>query len=105
MSTPSDTMRTATIHGAMPLAKRLILSEAPGSSDVATVGDYSADDGVFKTRVDIRFGGHVPSTWATPKGAVDGHIASGLTKFVIRPAGLFIERVEVSGGDTLLGQL
>ena len=44
------------------------------SADVATVGDYSAEEGVFKTRVDIRFGGHVASTWATPNGAVDGHI-------------------------------
>lgn len=44
------------------------------SADVATVGDYSADAGVFRTRVDIRFGGHVERTWATPNGPVDGHI-------------------------------
>ncbi len=39
MSTPSETMRTATIQGATPLANRLIFSEALGSSDVAMVGE------------------------------------------------------------------
>ena len=36
MSTPSETMRTATIQGGVPCANALIFSEALGSSDVAT---------------------------------------------------------------------
>ena len=39
MSTPSETIRTATIQGAMPSANRLIFSEAAGSSEVVTVGE------------------------------------------------------------------
>ena len=37
MSTPSDTIRTATIQGVSPAAKALIFRDAPGSSEVATV--------------------------------------------------------------------
>ncbi len=37
MSTPSDTMRTATIQGSVPLANRAMRDEAMGSSDTATV--------------------------------------------------------------------
>ncbi|MDQ4090881.1 MAG: hypothetical protein M3163_11365 [Actinomycetota bacterium] len=36
MSTPSATMRTATIHGSALVANREIRFEASGSSDVAT---------------------------------------------------------------------
>lgn len=44
------------------------------ASDVAEVGEYSFDEGPFKSRINIRFGGDMPSTWATPNGPVDGHI-------------------------------
>ena len=36
MSTPSETMRTATIHGSVPAAKREMWFDASGSSEVAT---------------------------------------------------------------------
>ena len=36
MSTPSETMRTATIHGVVESAKRAMRSDAVGSSDVTT---------------------------------------------------------------------
>ena len=36
MSTPSETIRTATSHGSRPDAKLAIVAEAPGSSEVAT---------------------------------------------------------------------
>ncbi len=36
MSTPSDTIRTATIHGSLLSENRAMRSEAPGSSDTAT---------------------------------------------------------------------
>ena len=38
MSTPSDTMRTATIQGVIPAANRAIFSDASGSSLTAMVG-------------------------------------------------------------------
>ena len=37
MSTPSDTMRTATIHGDVLVANLAIFADAAGSSDVTTV--------------------------------------------------------------------
>ena len=36
MSTPSETMRTATSHGSEPTAKSAMRAEACGSSDVTT---------------------------------------------------------------------
>ena len=41
MSTPSDTMRTATIHGWSEVAKRAMRDDAIGSSDVATESRWS----------------------------------------------------------------
>ena len=38
MSTPSLTMRTATIHGSMPAENSAILALQPASSDSTTVG-------------------------------------------------------------------
>lgn len=44
------------------------------AKEVADVGNYEVNGGLFRARVDIRFGGHTESTWATPHGPVDGHI-------------------------------
>lgn len=38
------------------------------------MADMSSSDGVIYSTIDIRFGGGIRSTWATPQGPVDGHI-------------------------------
>jgi nitrite reductase/ring-hydroxylating ferredoxin subunit len=44
------------------------------AADIASIGEFAAEGGVFRARLDLRFGGHAESTWATPTGPVDGHI-------------------------------
>jgi phenylpropionate dioxygenase-like ring-hydroxylating dioxygenase large terminal subunit len=44
------------------------------AAEVANIGDFTADGGVFKAKLDLTFGGHAPTTWATPHGPVDGYI-------------------------------
>jgi 3-ketosteroid 9alpha-monooxygenase subunit A len=44
------------------------------AAEIAEIGEFCAEGGVFKARLDLTFGGHAPSTWATPNGPVDGHI-------------------------------
>lgn len=44
------------------------------ANDVASIGGFEIERGVFKATLDLRFGGHAPSTWATPTGPVDGHV-------------------------------
>jgi nitrite reductase/ring-hydroxylating ferredoxin subunit len=44
------------------------------ANEIPPIGDFAIEDGVFKSRIDLRFGGHTASTWATPTGPVDGHI-------------------------------
>jgi 3-ketosteroid 9alpha-monooxygenase subunit A len=44
------------------------------AADIASIGEFAVDGGVFRARLDLRFGGHAETTWATPRGPVDGHI-------------------------------
>jgi 3-ketosteroid 9alpha-monooxygenase subunit A len=46
------------------------------SNEVADIASYGAAVGVFHSRINIRFGGGVGSTWATPNGPVDGTITN-----------------------------
>jgi phenylpropionate dioxygenase-like ring-hydroxylating dioxygenase large terminal subunit len=44
------------------------------ADEVPALAEYEPHDGVFRGRVAIEFGGHRPTTWATPGGAVQGSI-------------------------------
>jgi 3-ketosteroid 9alpha-monooxygenase subunit A len=44
------------------------------AAEVASLGEFATDGGVFRARLDLRFGGHAEATWATPHGPVDGEI-------------------------------
>jgi 3-ketosteroid 9alpha-monooxygenase subunit A len=43
-------------------------------SDVGSITKISAEGGVFRARLDLRFGGHATTTWATPNGPVDCYL-------------------------------
>ncbi|HVE24751.1 MAG TPA: Rieske 2Fe-2S domain-containing protein [Sporichthya sp.] len=44
------------------------------STEVADIGDFTVENGVFKARINLHYGGHAEKTWATPNGPVDGLI-------------------------------
>lgn len=44
------------------------------ANEVADIADFGVDGALFHAKINIRFGGHAPKTWATPQGPVDGHI-------------------------------
>jgi phenylpropionate dioxygenase-like ring-hydroxylating dioxygenase large terminal subunit len=44
------------------------------AADVAEIADFKIDGGLFSARLDLTFGGHAPTTWATPNGPVEGRI-------------------------------
>ena len=44
------------------------------ANDMGDIAEFSAENGVFKGRVDLVFGGGLESTWATPTGPVPGSI-------------------------------
>jgi phenylpropionate dioxygenase-like ring-hydroxylating dioxygenase large terminal subunit len=42
------------------------------ADEVAVLDTFAVEDGVFKARLNLRFGAHATTTWATPTGPVDG---------------------------------
>jgi phenylpropionate dioxygenase-like ring-hydroxylating dioxygenase large terminal subunit len=46
------------------------------SSEVPDIASYDVDGGVFRSLVNMRFGGRAESTWATPEGPVDGTVTN-----------------------------
>jgi 3-ketosteroid 9alpha-monooxygenase subunit A len=47
-----------------------------GAASVPVVEEWEAGDTWFRTSFAATFGGHAPTTWATPEGPVDGHIVT-----------------------------
>jgi hypothetical protein len=91
MSTPSDTIRTATIHGSVLAANSAIRSLASGSSEVATTGldpvadaqqlrdrlgvvDVHRDDEPAGIRLGLAQLGQLPWAWSRTAGS---HSPSG----------------------------
>lgn len=44
------------------------------AADIASINTGGIVDGIWQARLDLTFGGHAESTWATPNGPVDGSI-------------------------------
>ena len=44
------------------------------AAEIASIAESTVDGGVFRARLDLTFGGHAETTWATPTGPVDGSI-------------------------------
>jgi 3-ketosteroid 9alpha-monooxygenase subunit A len=47
-----------------------------GAAEVPDIVGFESGDHWFETRFTLRFGGGVPSTWATPEGPVDGTLTT-----------------------------
>lgn len=47
-----------------------------GAAEVPLVEEYEEGDVWFRTKFEATFGGHRPTTWATPHGPVQGHITT-----------------------------
>lgn len=44
------------------------------AAEIGEIAEYRVEPGLFSARIDLTYGGHAPSTWATPYGPVDGCI-------------------------------
>jgi 3-ketosteroid 9alpha-monooxygenase subunit A len=47
-----------------------------GAAEVPTVEEWEVGDFWFQTKFQATFGGHAPTTWATPNGPVEGRITT-----------------------------
>ncbi len=47
-----------------------------GAAEVPVVEEWDSDQYWFRTSFEATFGGHAPTTWATPQGAINGRIVT-----------------------------